>query len=86
MTQWRLIPLGLIAGVFGSLLDSLFGAALQFTGYNSDTATLSSVPGPGVSRISGLLSHKWMTDNIVNVLAGSLTAVLTAVAALRMFG
>lgn len=86
MNQWRLIPLGLIAGVFGSLVDSLLGAALQFTGYNTSTASLSSVPGPGVRRISGLLSQKWMSDNIVNVLAGSLTAVFTAVAALRMFG
>lgn len=86
MAQWKLIPLGLIAGVFGSLADSLLGAALQFTGYNSDTASLSSAPGPGVSRISGWFSHKWISDNVINVLAGSLTAVLTALAALRMFG
>eukprot|EP00879_Flechtneria_rotunda_P016238 GHRR01016989.1.p1 GENE.GHRR01016989.1~~GHRR01016989.1.p1 ORF type:complete len:246 (+),score=57.46 GHRR01016989.1:54-740(+) len=85
MAQWRLIPLGLIAGLFGSLLDSLLGAILQFTGYISATASLSSVPGPGVKRISGL-QQTWMTNSFINLLSASVTAALTALAALRMFG
>jgi uncharacterized membrane protein len=85
MSQWRIIPLGLIAGLFGSLVDSLLGALLQFTGYNSKTSSLTGSPGPGVSRISGF-AHPWLNDHLVNVLAASVTAVLTALAALRMFG
>lgn len=85
MSQWRIIPLGLMAGLLGSLMDSLLGATLQFTGYDSRTASLSSTPGPGVSRISGL-AHPWINDHLINVLAASVTAVLTALAALRMFG
>lgn len=85
MAQWRLVPLGLMAGLLGSLLDSLLGALLQFTGYDAATCRLSSAPGPTVRRISGL-PLRWLGDNAVNVLAASLTAVLTALAALRMFG
>jgi uncharacterized membrane protein len=85
MSQWRIIPLGLIAGLFGSLVDSLLGALLQFTGYDSKTSSLTDTPGPGVSRISGF-AHPWLNDHLVNVLAASVTAVLTALAALRMFG
>jgi hypothetical protein len=31
--QWRLIPLGLMAGLFGSILDSVLGATLQVCGH-----------------------------------------------------
>lgn len=85
MAQWRVIPLGLMAGLFGSLLDSLLGAALQFTGYDLASSSLTSKPGPSVQRISGL-QLPWLTDNVVNVLAASVTAVLTALAALATFG
>ncbi|WIA19326.1 hypothetical protein OEZ85_003958 [Tetradesmus obliquus] len=85
MSQWRIIPLGLIAGVCGSLVDSLLGALLQFTGFDSSTSSLTNTPGPKVSRISGF-AYPWLNDHLVNVLAASLTAVLTALAALRMFG
>lgn len=81
--QWKLIPLGLMAGLFGSLLDSVLGATLQFTGYDAASGKIVSRPGPGVERISGL---PWLSNNAVNLLSASVTSALTALVALRMFG
>ena len=81
--QWKLIPLGLIAGLFGSVLDSVLGATLQYSGYDEATGRVTSKPGPGVQHISGL---PCLTNNAVNAVSATLTAMVTALAALKIFG
>lgn len=81
--QWRLIPLGLMAGLVGSVTDSVLGATLQYSGYNTATGRVTSTPGHGVQHIAG---RPLLSNNLVNFLSASLTAALTALAALKVFG
>eukprot|EP00195_Chlamydomonas_chlamydogama_P001436 CAMPEP_0202920566 /NCGR_PEP_ID=MMETSP1392-20130828/76920_1 /ASSEMBLY_ACC=CAM_ASM_000868 /TAXON_ID=225041 /ORGANISM="Chlamydomonas chlamydogama, Strain SAG 11-48b" /LENGTH=573 /DNA_ID=CAMNT_0049614069 /DNA_START=234 /DNA_END=1955 /DNA_ORIENTATION=+ len=82
LQQWKLIPLGLMAGLVGSVLDSVLGATLQYTGYNRVTGTISSKPGPDVTYISGM---PFMSNSIVNLVSAAITAALTALVALKTF-
>ncbi|NJR41790.1 MAG: DUF92 domain-containing protein [Akkermansiaceae bacterium] len=79
---WRIIVVGLFGGFFGSLVDSLLGATLQFSGYSEERDKVVNYPGPGVHKISG--THI-LTNNQVNVVSASITAVVTALICIVLF-
>jgi len=82
VAQWGLILLGAAAGLAGSLLDSLLGATLQYTGFNTVTGRVTSTPGPGINHISGVA---FLDNNMVNMVSASVMSGLTALAAVRLF-
>ncbi|XP_058750845.1 protein PGR-like [Vicia villosa] len=82
LKQLLVIPIATTAGLGGSIIDSLFGATLQFSGFCSIRQKVVGKPGPTVKKISGL---SILDNNAVNFVSILLTTILTSVACLYIF-
>ncbi|XP_037780926.1 transmembrane protein 19-like isoform X1 [Penaeus monodon] len=74
--QWPIIFVGAVGGLLGSLIDSVIGATMQFSGMKlgmDSNGKIVERPGDGVIPISGT----YILDNhAVNLISSLLTALL----------
>jgi uncharacterized protein (TIGR00297 family) len=81
-SQLPIIWIGLLAGLFGSLIDSLIGATLQYSGVNKRTGIVVETPAPGVERISGF---PLLDNHAVNLLSTFIVGIGTPMIASNYF-
>ncbi|XP_037936634.1 transmembrane protein 19 [Teleopsis dalmanni] len=77
--QWPLIVFGGIAGLFGSFIDSVLGATLQYTGID-ENGKIVEHPGNNVRHISGL---RILDNHSVNLISSVITGVTIPLIALK---
>ena len=67
------VVVGGAAGFLGSLVDSVLGATVQFSGYSEKLERIVHSPGPGVRHVSG-----WdlLDNHAVNFVSSLITAVI----------
>ncbi|CAB0008961.1 unnamed protein product [Nesidiocoris tenuis] len=71
--QWPIIVLGLVAGLFGSILDSLLGATCQYSGIHKTTGAIVEQAGPDVEYVCG---RQLLDNHSVNLLSNIITAIV----------
>ena len=72
-SQLSVIAIASAAGLFGSLVDSLLGATIQYSGYSPKLGKVIYSPLPGVEHISGL---NILDNHAVNFVSSLITAVV----------
>ena len=69
-------------GLIGSIVDSLLGATLQFSGFNPRTGRVTSQYSSSMVHIAGI---PLLSNNAVNVVSASSSAIVCSLLCSRLF-
>lgn len=77
-----LIFIGVFAGIFGSLSDSIIGATLQYSGLETRSGKVVEQPGIGVRHISG-----WpvLNNHSVNLIMSIINSIVVPTVIVRLY-
>eukprot|EP00112_Aurelia_sp_Birch-Aquarium-sp1_P008998 Seg2007.7 transcript_id=Seg2007.7/GoldUCD/mRNA.D3Y31 product="Transmembrane protein 19" protein_id=Seg2007.7/GoldUCD/D3Y31 len=73
--QWPIIVLGCIAGFTGSVVDSILGATMQYSGFCEKERKVVSRPSKDVKHIAG---RDILDNHLVNLVSSASTGILTS--------
>lgn len=79
--QWPIILFGGIAGLVGSIIDSLLGATVQYSGLDENGRVVEH-PGTNVKHISG---YRLLDNHSVNLISSILTALIMPFIAMKFW-
>eukprot|EP00794_Sanderia_malayensis_P013002 gene13001-14341_t len=71
--QWPIIIIGTLAGFVGSIVDSILGATLQYSGYCERERKVVSKPSRNVKHICG---RNILDNHLVNLVSSSMTGIM----------
>jgi len=80
--QWPIVVIGLLAGLFGSVIDSVLGATLQYSGLDKKTNRVVESPGLYVRHISG---YRLLDNHSVNLLSTFITSIISPYVAISLW-
>lgn len=83
-TQWMLVALGAIGGLFGSFIDSLLGATLQFSGLDQDSNKVVNRPRRGSEKVKRISGIDFFSNSQVNFISSLITAIVIGFLSVRL--